>query len=130
MGLIVADTSVLIDTLRGVPAAREAIIAARDGHHELTASVLTKTELLSGMRSPEKTVTRQLVNAITWVAVTDEIAEAAGELGRAYRNSHHGIGVVDYVIAATVEHLGAQLWTLNLKHFPMFPGLTAPYARS
>jgi predicted nucleic acid-binding protein len=127
VGVIVADTSILIDTLRGIPAAREAIIAARDAGHEVSASVVTKAELLSGMRSPEKSVTRRLIASLTWVPVSDEIAEAAGDLARAYRRSHQGIGVVDHVIAATVEHLNAQLWTLNLRHFPMFPELTAPY---
>jgi predicted nucleic acid-binding protein len=128
VGVIVADTSILIDTLRGVPAAREAIIAARDARHEVSASVVTKIELLSGMRSPEKSATRRLIASLTWIAVSDEIAEAAGELARAYRRSHQGIGVVDYVIAATVEHLNAQLWTLNVRHFPMFPELAAaPY---
>jgi predicted nucleic acid-binding protein len=127
VGVIVADTSILIDTLRGVPAAREAIIAARDARHEVSASVVTKIELLSGMRSPEKSATRRLIASLTWIAVSDEIAEAAGALARAYRRSHQGIGVVDYVIAATVEHLNAQLWTLNVRHFPMFPELAAPY---
>jgi hypothetical protein len=31
------------------------------------------------------------------------------------------------VIAATAKELGADLVTLNVKHFPMFPGLRAPY---
>ena len=33
----------------------------------------------------------------------------------------------DFVIAATTERLNATLWTLNLKHFPMFPDIAAPY---
>ena len=51
----------------------------------------------------------------------------AGELGRACRRSHHGIGTVDLVIAATVQELGLELATGNVKHFPMFPGLRPPY---
>jgi predicted nucleic acid-binding protein len=31
------------------------------------------------------------------------------------------------VIAATVESLGAELWTRNVKHYPMLRDLTAPY---
>lgn len=123
MGLIVADTSILIDTLRGEPAARRVIVSDRDAQDQIAASVVTKVELLAGMRSPEKSATRQLMASLTWVAVNEEIAEAAGDLARTYQ----GIGVVDYLIAATAEHLGAQLWTLNVRHFPMFPDLAAPY---
>jgi predicted nucleic acid-binding protein len=36
---------------------------------------------------------------------------------------HTGIDVVDYVIAATAEELGAELMTLNVRHFPMFAAL-------
>ena len=32
---------------------------------------------------------------------------------RRYRASHQGIGLPDYLIAATAEHLGATLWTRN-----------------
>ena len=56
-------------------------------------------------------------------AVTDTIARRAGEHLRAFRRSHPGIDITDYVIAATVEVLGAELLTLDVKHFPMFPGL-------
>ena len=59
--------------------------------------------------------------------VTDVIAKRAGEQLRAYRRSHPGIDVVDYVIAATADVLGADLVTLNVKHFPMFEGLEAAF---
>jgi predicted nucleic acid-binding protein len=31
------------------------------------------------------------------------------------------------VIAATAERFAAELWTLNVGHFRMFPRLVAPY---
>jgi predicted nucleic acid-binding protein len=127
VGLIVLDTSVLIDNLRGVPAAAVALDDAEAAGHRLAASVLTKVELLSGMRAHEKRATRELVDALNWVPVSDEIADRAGAHARSHRRSHPGIGVVDVVIAATAEHLGAALWTHNLRHYPMFPELIAPY---
>lgn len=127
MGLIVVDTSVLIDNLRDVPAAGRALDAAEAAGHQLTAAVVTKIELLAGMRSHERRATRELLSAFTWIAVGDEIAERAGALARTFRRSHQGIGLVDLVIAATVQHLGAQLWTHNLRHYPMFPDLEPPY---
>jgi predicted nucleic acid-binding protein len=35
--------------------------------------------------------------------------------------------VADLAIAATAEQLEATVATLNLKHFPMFRNLRAPY---
>lgn len=123
--MIVADTSVLVDHLRGRTEARVALAgAAADG---IAASVLTKTELLAGMRSAERGTVQRLFGALTWLPVSDEVAQQAGEYGRAYRASHSAIDVVDFVIAATARHLGADLWTRNVRHFPMFPGLTSPY---
>jgi predicted nucleic acid-binding protein len=55
------------------------------------------------------------------------MAERAGMLANRYLRSDLGVDPVDYVIAATAQHLGAELWTRNLTHFLMFPGLKAPY---
>ncbi len=49
---------------------------------------------------------------------------------REYRRSHSGIGIADYLIAATAEQSGAALVTLNVRHFPMFPGLQPPFTLS
>jgi predicted nucleic acid-binding protein len=127
MGLILLDTSVLVDNLRGVPEAAAALDGAETIGHRLTASVVTKIELMSGMRAHEKRATRDLLAALAWVPVDDAIAERAGEHARAYRRSHQGIGVVDFIIAATAEHLDAALWTHNVRHYPMFADLAAPY---
>lgn len=70
---------------------------------------------------------RGLFDTIQWIAVDDELADRAGMLANRYLRTHPGIDTVDYVIAATVERLDGTLWTRNLKHFPMFEGLTAPY---
>lgn len=95
---------------------------------ELCASVVTKIELLWNMRAAEKRRVRKLIDALTWLSTTEEIAEAAGNLARQYRASHANIDLADYVIGATAAYYDAALWTLNLKHFPMFDDLEAPYS--
>jgi predicted nucleic acid-binding protein len=125
--VIVADTSVLVDHLRGRPEALALFERSRATAERLAASVLTKVEVLGGVRSGEERRTRVLLDTLEWLPVEDEIAESAGGLAQRFSRSHPGIEVVDYVIAATVEAFGADLWTRNRKHFPMFPDLPDPY---
>ena len=121
------DTSVFIDHLRGSQKAGQALRSAVGHGQRLTASVVTKVEVLAGMRASEEEATRKLFRAVEWIAVDDDIAERAGQLANQFVRSHPGVDPIDYVIAATAEHLGAQLWTRSLKHFPMYPDLTSPY---
>lgn len=117
----------LIDHLRGNNAARQAVLAAVQSGALLTCSVITKVEVLAGMRPAEKQATQALLNALEWHPVTDELAEHAGQLANQYLHSHPGVDPADYVIAATAIRHGARLWTRNLRHFPMFRDLQPPY---
>ncbi|MDR5699605.1 PIN domain-containing protein [Agromyces aerolatus] len=123
---VVVDTSVVIDALRGHADALQRIRGWR-GDDVLRASEITKLEVLAGMRPGEERVTRNLLGVFTWHPVDAEIAELAGELGRRWLPGNRGIDAADLAIAATALSLEAELATLNLKHFPMFDGLTRPY---
>lgn len=124
---LVVDTSVLIDHLRGDRRARGALRAAAERGTRIVGSVLTRSEIVAGMREEERAATSILLDSLDWVEVDVDLADTAGALARRYVRSHPGIDVVDYVIAATAMRLDADLWTRNTKHFPMFPDLVAPY---
>jgi len=124
---VVVDTSVLIDHLRGVGAARDALVGVERSGGRLVGSVLTRTEILAGVRDNERAAVQELFSAIDWIAVDDVIADTAGRMAGQYLRSHPGVDTVDYVLAATAHELGADLLTLNVRHFPMFPDLRAPY---
>jgi len=120
------DTSVLIDYLRGhEPAA--AVLESRREAGALHASEITRLELLAGMRRGEERATRLLLSTIVWHEVDAEVAEKAGALGRDWLRSHRGIDAADLAIAATAVLVEAELLTMNVRQFPMFPGLSAPY---
>lgn len=125
--VIVLDTSILIDHLRGDERARSALEQAVEAEATLSASVITKVEVLAGARPAEEHATRQLLDKLRWIEVGDSTAERAGALAARWLRSHPGVDVADYVIAATTEELGATLWTRNVRHFPMFADLHAPY---
>jgi len=119
------DTSVLIAHLRGDERATRLLLETPS--MERAASVLSRIEIEGGMRSPERRAVSSLFGVLRLLDVTDPIARRAGELLRTYRRSHSGIDLIDYAVAATAEHHGARLATLNVKHFPMFEGLETPF---
>jgi predicted nucleic acid-binding protein len=110
-----------------VPEATAVIDGAADRGLRPAASVVTKIEILRGLRSSERRAARELFGLIRWFPVDDPTAELAGEYGRIYRASHRGIEVPGLVIPATAMRADAELWTRNVKHFPMFEALEAPY---
>ena len=121
---VVLDTSVLVDHLRSSTPATEYLASLTD---RPTCSEISRIEVIQGLRSAERRAADKLFALVSWVPVNEAIARRAGELGRKWRRSHPGIGVADLAIAATVEHIDTALATRNLKHFPMFQGLSAPY---
>ena len=125
--MIVADTTVFVDYLRGNPDAVHAVRAALLNGEPLTASVLTRMELLAGARDYERPVLEAFLDQIAWIPVTQEIADVAGELIRRFMRSHGAISPVDFLIGATALAYDADLWTSNRRHFPYLPDLDAPY---
>lgn len=124
--MILVDGDIIILHLRGYEQARAWLKEAR-AEDELAVSVMTIAEVTGGMRSGERSDVWTLLSVFEPEPVSEAIARRAGEHMRAYRRSHSGIGLVDYVLAATAEYRGAELATLNVKHFPMFKGLKAPF---
>jgi predicted nucleic acid-binding protein len=122
----VFDSTVLIAHLRGVPDATQLLVDAVAAQ-EAMCSVLSRVEIEGGMRSRERSAVARLFSQLDLQPVTDVIAARAVEFLRRHRRSHPGIDVVDYVIAATADVLGADLLTLNVKRFPMMAGLSPAF---
>jgi predicted nucleic acid-binding protein len=93
----------------------------------VSASSLTRIELAIGMRRGERSRTDALVAALRWLPVDAAIIDEADALARRYGPSHSGIDAVDYCVAASAGVHDLELWTLNVRHFPMFPKLRAPW---
>jgi predicted nucleic acid-binding protein len=64
---------------------------------------------------------------LSWVPVDENIARVASRLAAEHRRAHSGIDAADYLLAATASVLDAELLTTNIRHFPMFSTLRAPY---
>lgn len=88
---------------------------------------VSRMELLAGARSQREEARIDIVLAtFQEVPVGPEVFKGAGVLLRHYNRSR-GLDIPDAIIAATAEHLGLKLATLNVKHYPMFPRLKPAY---
>jgi predicted nucleic acid-binding protein len=121
------DTSVAVDHLRGEQPATQLLRRLVEEDEVLAASEVTRFELATGARETELSALEQFCSGLSWVPVGEEVARTAGGLASRYRAAHGGIDMADYLIAATSLLLDADLLTTNVRHFPMFPELQAPY---
>lgn len=111
----------------GGESARDWLRGTRQEQGRLAASVVTVTEIRGGMRSGERREVGELLATLNLFDVDHRIAVRAADYMRRYRRSHSGIGLGDYLIAATAAVHDLQLATLNVRHFPMWADLTAPF---
>lgn len=119
------DSTILIAHLRGDARATEALItAASDGPY---VSMISRTEIEGGMRSSERSHVARLFGGLELLPVTDRVVHRSAMELRRHRRSHPDIDLADYLIAATALEAGHELVTLNVKHFPMIPGLRPPW---
>lgn len=118
------DSCILIDISREKAAA---LALMEDTQVVPFISALTVMEIRFGVRTKaEQLLFDHVFKEWKIIPVDLEVAEQAAELLRRYKASH-SMDTVDAIIAATAQVHHLELVTLNLKHFPMFPGLKRPY---
>jgi predicted nucleic acid-binding protein len=114
------DTDVLIDFLRGNEQAKRVLLDLEESY----VSAISVAELYAGVRNvKEAGILYSLIQDLTVLDVTAAVAQAGGEIKSQFFSSH-GVGLPDALIAATAQANRLNLLTLNVKHFPMLPGLT------
>lgn len=122
------DTDVLIDYLRGYPAAQDLFVNLPS---DCAVSVVSVAELHVGVREGyERKALGVLLSTFELIDMTSTIAAQGGLLRRDWGKAH-GLGLNDALIAATALATGRVLLTLNGKHFPMLTSaqLVVPYVK-
>lgn len=126
---LLVDTDILIDYLRGHPAAARFVIEHAD---RMTISAMSVAELYAGVRGAAEDAERQdledFLALFPVVPVSADIARVGGLYRQAYGRSH-GVGLADAVIAATADLSESVLKTLNVRHYPMFSNLDPAYRK-
>ncbi len=121
--MIVADSDVLIDFLRGRgDGARRVELALRSGSFATTA--ITAFQIRSGARTEkQRKSVDTLLEAMTILPFGPEEARIAAELRLQVEEQGLPIGMADYMIAATCIATDSILLTRNLKDFARVKGL-------
>lgn len=121
--MIVVDSDVLIDALRG----REDAIARVDRALEagtLATTSVTAFELRSGTRTKRASEkVEALLAALPILPFDDAAAAKAAEVRLELEASGRPIGMGDYLIAGICLARSATLLTRNQNHFERVPGL-------
>ena len=127
--MVLLDTDVMIDLLRGYPPATSWLASLRSTPVLLPGLVVM--ELVQGCRN--KAEQRTLVSALTPsrnVWPSEDCCEDALAVFEQFHLSH-GLGMLDAIIGQTALELNLPLHTFNQKHYSMIPDLRTiqPYAR-
>lgn len=122
MTRVLIDTNIIIDYLRaGVETLTELMALQLENKIELYLSSMSILELFSGTSSKIGSDSiLSLIDALTIVPLSAELAKFAGEIRREHNLS---IAVSDLVIAASALSVGARLATRNKRHFRGIPKL-------
>ena len=122
------DSDILIDARNGVADAVNFLAVQHPGPG-VRVSVISCMEMVVGSRNArDLTALQQFLQQVTVMPVTATISDRALALLQSWFLSH-GLQVADALIAATALESGLVLFTRNVRHFQMIPGLTVvkPY---
>ncbi len=119
--MILVDTNILIDYLRGVKKA-EAFIQ-RQGKTNLAISTVVVMEVYQGClnRREFATIRKELIG-FNEIKLNESIGKVALQLSQQFALSHK-MGIPDTLIAATALVYDLELRTHNLKDFGFIPGI-------
>ena len=118
MSRLLLDSTVLIDALRGRPAADRLRSLRRVGV-EPWVSAVSVEEIWRGLRPDEEPLARRLVQALRMAPLGAAEGQRAGRWRREFAESGITLHQADCLIAAAAVGVGAALATANISDFPM-----------
>ena len=115
---LLLDTTVLIDVLRGRPAASRMLNLRRGGQVPWICAISVE-EVWRGLRPQEEEAAGGLLNALRLAALGQYEGRRAGTWRRQFAEDGTTLSQADCLIAAAAVSIGVPLATGNPKHFPM-----------
>jgi predicted nucleic acid-binding protein len=118
MARLALDSTVLIDALRGKPAAARIAQLRRSGT-EPWVCVISVEEIWRGLRPSEEPAVRRLFGALRLAPLGLAEGIRAGTWRREFAERGVTLHQADCLIAAAAAGVGASLATANVADFPM-----------
>jgi predicted nucleic acid-binding protein len=115
---LLLDTTVLIDALRGRPAA-ERVRAVRETGDVPWICAINAEELMRGARESEEPLIERFLAGMKLAPLGRAEGQRAGRWRREHARTGTTLSQADCLIAAAAIGVGARLATGNPKHFPM-----------
>lgn len=121
--MIVADSDVLIDSLRGRgESVKQVALELERG--ALATTVISVFELLAGAKTDsERAKVERLLRALVVFPLDDEASREAARVRRELETAGRTIGTADLLIAGICVARSGVLWTRNRAHFNRIPRL-------
>lgn len=126
MARLMLDSTVLIDALRGRPAAQRLRTLRRTGV-EPWACVISVEEIWRGLRPGEEPGARRLFNGLRIAPLGVAEGLRAGAWRREFASRGVTLHQADCLIAAATVGIGATLATANVADYPMARLLLMPW---
>jgi predicted nucleic acid-binding protein len=123
MPSVLADSSVIIEFFRpggNLNTRREVGLLLDMGR--LAVCGIVVSELLQGVRPDEKEPLQHLLQEASYLELTRQDFERAGELGNQLRRKGHKVPITDALIASLCLRMKIPLYTLD-SHFSHISGL-------
>jgi predicted nucleic acid-binding protein len=120
---LILDSSIFIDALRQKAPAKRYLRELEYFEHELFISSITAYEIFSGATSKDLSEQKKIKAYVKYFQVVDltwEISRLAGEV---YRDTKLQVETADFIIAASAIKIGAEVATLNDRHFRLIPNI-------
>jgi predicted nucleic acid-binding protein len=117
--ILLLDTTVLVDVLRGRKSRRSLLAELVAGGHVLATAAINVAEVYAVMRPGEETKTEVFLSSLDCYPMTGAIARRAGSLKSAWARKGKTISLPDMMVAATALEHGLSLMTDNRKDFPL-----------
>ena len=119
MSTYLLDTNVIIDILNDKNGRRALLLDLLNQGHVLACCPINVSEVYSGLRPREETVTEEFLQSLQYFDITWAIARRAGLLKRDYSQKGKTLTISDATIAAVALQHKVTLITANVRDFPM-----------
>ena|ERR1017187_4785888 len=123
-GLVLADTSVLIDFFRKSDKSNSYLVILLKRGYDFSISAITEYEIYSGATGQQKLYWQDFLSRIEVLPFDKAAVNTAVEINDALKLKRKQIDIADLFIAATAVSNNLPLATLNTKHFERVDSLS------